>query len=110
MNKKNESTAAISAEDRILLADLAGSRGMTSKAFLGRMLRWMHRLDPSEQAIVLDQIQRGEHAGVAALVLARHGHGELHAIVTQIALVIAAKEVAKSETGSQSAEVARQRA
>lgn len=58
------------------MRDLAESRGMTMRAFAERWINWMARLDPSEQAIVLDQISRDDHAAIAALVLRRNAQAQ----------------------------------
>lgn len=50
---------------------MAESRGMTLKSFMSRWVRWMAQLDPSEAAIVLDQIAREDAPTVAEAVLRR---------------------------------------
>lgn len=50
---------------------MAESRGMTLKSFMSRWIRWMAALDPSEAAIVLDQIAREDVPTVAEAVIRR---------------------------------------
>lgn len=64
-------TTALDVETHTQLVKLADSRGMTLRSLMRRAVRWIDRLDPSEQAIVLDQISRDDHAAIAALVLRR---------------------------------------
>ncbi len=65
-------TTALDVETHTQLVKLADSRGMTLRSLMRRAVRWIDRLDPSEQAIVLDQISRDDHAAIAALVLRRN--------------------------------------
>lgn len=50
---------------------MAEARGMTLKSFMSRWIRWMAALDPSEAAIVLDQIAREDVPTVAEAVIRR---------------------------------------
>lgn len=52
-------------------AQMADSRGMTMKSFISRWIVWMDKLDPSEAAIVLDQIAREDVPTVAEAVIRR---------------------------------------
>lgn len=89
---------ALPARERELLGQLCELRGMTLRSFITRVVRWIANLDPAEQAIVLDQISRGERAEIAALVLARSRAEDLDAVVRQLALVRAALAAAPPGT------------
>ena len=51
---------------------LVRERGMTLKAFMGRVARWLANLDESERTIILRQICTLDEIGLARLIVRRH--------------------------------------
>ena len=96
--------------DKDRLDEISEERGMTIRELVARLIRWLDSLSAAEQAIVLDQISRGERAEIAALVLARSRAEDLDAVVRQLALVRAALAAAPSETKSPPPKTDRRRA
>jgi len=70
-DKKNQAkTVEITVTGKIALERLCGTRWVR-KDFLGRLVEWFDRLDQTEQALILGQVNSEDEAAVAALVLKR---------------------------------------
>ena len=100
----------IDPRDKDRLDAICEKRGMTIRELVARLVRWMDTLDPGEQAIVLDQVSRGDQAAIAALVLARAQAEDLEAIVRQLALVRAAHAAGQPGTKSPTPKTEKRRA
>lgn len=97
-------------EDKAILGRLADARGMTHKAFLGRVLRWFDSLTETEQAIVLDQVSRGDQGAVAALVLSRVPPADIQDVARRLTLLHAALEAAQPKKPAPASKDARRHA
>ena len=74
MAKSNRSQWTIQVDPacKETLDTLARERGMTLKAFMGRLAQWLAGLDESERTIILRQICELDEIGLAKLIVRRH--------------------------------------
>lgn len=83
---------------------------MTLRTFMVRVIRWLDSLDPMEQAIVLDQVSRGEQGAVAALVLSRVPPADIQDVARRLTLLHAALEAAQPKKPAPASKDARRHA
>ncbi len=69
--RPNIVSVQLSPQGKAALDKACNDRGMTIKSLLGRLLDWFVKLDKTEQAIVLGQVEARDVTDVADLVRRR---------------------------------------